>query len=344
MNKYEKKLKNAIYQAPLLDPDELYEEAIIKMEEDDEITSDKKKFDFKKFFAPAISAVTCCLIIFVFWYSQNLMPYNSVDFDVNPSMEIVTNKKNKVIDIEVYNDEAKKLISSLDYKNQDIKVVVNKILDKMIENKYLVKGYDFMMLSSDNKRLEESKKLLNSLDDDIYNYLTKYDIDSIILKQFYDDDKSAKEIAKKYNMSLGKYKLIQRIIKLSPKRDINKLKKYSIKKLIEIYYDLTDDDKDDIIEVKDKKKVKNVVKRDIPKNNNYKDDDDDDKYDDRDDDKDDDSDDKKEEKNDDDDKKRPVINKNKVKKEDDDNDSDDRYENDNEEDDDKDEVEGVEDD
>ena len=208
MNKYEEKLKNAIYQAPLLDPDELYEEAIIKMEEDDEITSDKKKFDFKKFFAPALSAVTCCLIIFVFWYSQNLMPYNLVDFDVNPSMEIVTNKKNKVIDIEVYNDDAKKIISSLGYKNQDIRVVVNMILDKMIENKYLVKGYDFMMLSSDNKRLEESKELLNSLDDDIYDYLSKYDIDSIILKQFYDDDKSAKEIAKNYNMSLGKYKLI----------------------------------------------------------------------------------------------------------------------------------------
>ena len=340
MNKYEEKLKNAIYQAPLLDPDELYEEAIIKMEEDDEITSDKKKFDFKKFFAPALSAVTCCLIIFVFWYSQNLMPYNLVDFDVNPSMEIVTNKKNKVIDIEVYNDDAKKIISSLDYKNQDIKVVVNMILDKMIENKYLVKGYDFMMLSSDNKRLEESKELLNSLDDDIYDYLSKYDIDSIILKQFYDDDKSAKEIAKNYNMSLGKYKLIQRIIKLSPNRDINKLKKYSVKKLIEIYYDLTDDDKDDIIEVKDKKKVKNVIKRDIPKNSNYKDDDDD-KYDDRDDEKDDDSDDEKEERDDDDNKKKTVVNKNKNKSDDDDEDDE---KDSNNEDDDEDEVEREEDD
>ena len=271
MNKYEEKLKNAIYQAPLLDPDELYEEAIIKMEEDDEITSDKKKFD---------------------------------------------------------------------YKNQDIKVVVNMILDKMIENKYLVKGYDFMMLSSDNKRLEESKELLNSLDDDIYDYLSKYDIDSIILKQFYDDDKSAKEIAKNYNMSLGKYKLIQRIIKLSPNRDINKLKKYSVKKLIEIYYDLTDDDKDDIIEVKDKKKVKNVIKRDIPKNSNYKDDDDD-KYDDRDDEKDDDSDDEKEERDDDDNKKKTVVNKNKNKSDDDDEDDE---KDSNNEDDDEDEVEREEDD
>ncbi|EDS71426.1 hypothetical protein NE604_06990 [Anaerofustis stercorihominis] len=340
MNKYEEKLKNAIYQAPLLDPDELYEEAIIKMEEDDEITSDKKKFDFKKFFAPALSAVTCCLIIFVFWYSQNLMPYNLVDFDVNPSMEIVTNKKDKVIDIEVYNDDAKKIISSLDYKNQDIKVVVNMILDKMIENKYLVKGYDFMMLSSDNKRLEESKELLNSLDDDIYDYLSKYDIDSIILKQFYDDDKSAKEIAKNYNMSLGKYKLIQRIIKLSPNRDINKLKKYSVKKLIEIYYDLTDDDKDDIIEVKDKKKVKNVIKRDVPKNSSYKDDYDD-KYDDRDDEKDDDSDDEKEERDDDDNKKKTVVNKNKNKSDDDDEDDE---KDSNNEDDDEDEVEREEDD
>lgn len=340
MNKYEEKLKNAIYQAPLLDPDELYEEAIIKMEEDDEITFDKKKFDFKKFFAPALSAVTCCLIIFVFWYSQNLMPYNLVDFDVNPSMEIVTNKKDKVIDIEVYNDDAKKIISSLDYKNQDIKVVVNMILDKMIENKYLVKGYDFMMLSSDNKRLEESKELLNSLDDDIYDYLSKYDIDSIILKQFYDDDKSAKEIATNYNMSLGKYKLIQRIIKLRPNRDINKLKKYSVKKLIEIYYDLTDDDKDDIIEVKDKKKVKNIIKRDVPKNSNYKDDDDD-KYDDRDDDKDDDSDDEKEERDDDDNKKKTVVNKNKNKSDDDDEDDE---KDSNNEDDDEDEVEREEDD
>lgn len=340
MNKYEEKLKNAIYQAPLPEPDKLYEEAIIKMEEDDEITSDKKKCDFKKFFAPAISAVTCCLMIFVFWYSQNLMPYNSIDIDVNPSLEIVTNKKDKVIDIEVYNDDAKKIISSLDYKNQDIKVVVNMILDKMIENKYLVKGYDFMMLSSDNKRLEESKELLNSLDDDIYDYLSKYDIDSIILKQFYDDDKSAKEIAKNYNMSLGKYKLIQRIIKLSPNRDINKLKKYSVKKLIEIYYDLTDDDKDDIIEVKDKKKVKNVIKRDVPKNSSYKDDDDD-KYDDRDDEKDDDSDDEKEERDDDDNKKKTVVNKNKNKSDDDDEDDE---KDSNNEDDDEDEVEREEDD
>lgn len=287
MNKYEKKLKNAIYQAPRLNVDKLYEEPIIKMEEDDEITYQKKKFNFKKFFAPVVSAVTCCLAIFLVWYSQNLMPYNSVDFDVNPSMEIVTNRKDEVIDIQAYNEEGRKLVSSIDYKNQDIKIVVNKLLDKMIEDKYLVKGYDFMMLSSDNNRLEESKKLLDSLDDDIYKYLSKYDIESIILKQFYSNDKKEKEIAKKYNISLGKYQLIKKIIKLDSKKDINKLKNYSVKKLIEIYYDLTDDDKDDSLEVKNKKKVMNVIKKDVPKNKNYKDDDHDDERDEDIDDKDD---------------------------------------------------------
>ena len=253
MNKYEEKLKNAIYQAPLPEPDKLYEEAIIKMEEDDEITSDKKKCDFKKFFAPAISAVTCCLMIFVFWYSQNLMPYNSIDIDVNPSLEIVTNKKNKVIDIKSYNKGAYEVVDGIDYKNRDIDFVIKRILNNMLKEGYLIEGYDLLMLSTNDKNKDLSKKILDDLDSYIKDYLSEFNVSSVVLKQYYDDS-SHKNIDIK-GCSLGKYNLIEEIISLNPSLNEEELKLYSVRKLVSIYYELSNNDEKNHLHASNKEDV-----------------------------------------------------------------------------------------
>ena len=109
----------------------------IKEKEDTKELVENKK-EKKKFFTPKLvgAFATCFICLFgILGFSFYQTSVNSVDsiidFDVNPSIEIKTNRNEEIIDAIALNDEGKLILEDMDLEKVDLDVGVNAIIDAL---------------------------------------------------------------------------------------------------------------------------------------------------------------------------------------------------------------------
>lgn len=168
-------------------------------------------------------AIAACLALImalgginIFHLSKAEAAYISID--VNPSIGLSLNKFKRVISADAYNDEGREIISELDLNGNQYSEAVDSIL-KLEE----AKGYD---ISAAEIYIEGSSDRLNN------------EINDTISKQCPNANTSChnahnKEKAAAYDISPGKYYIIEQIIKYGG--TIDDYKDKSMKELREIY-------------------------------------------------------------------------------------------------------------
>ena len=65
------------------------------------------------------------LVCFAGWFNQYGMPDSVIALDVNPSIEIVTNKHDQILTINALNEDAKSIVKGLDFNKHDLKSTVD---------------------------------------------------------------------------------------------------------------------------------------------------------------------------------------------------------------------------
>ena len=131
----------------------------------------------------------------------------TIGIDVNPSLELVINSKNKVTDVITNNEDAKKVIDNMNLKKTDVNVAVNAIMGSMLKNGYISDKENSVLIS-----LVDGKYDISKLAKEVYNFLEKEKINPSILLEETNVTDYDKELAKKYNISVSKVKLINEII------------------------------------------------------------------------------------------------------------------------------------
>ena len=114
------------------------------------------------------------------------MPDSRVYLDVNPSIEIVTNRQDKVIELKAYNGDSNKLAEDLEYKGKSIYQVTEEILDRMMYESYLNKEHKFLLLSVYNKNQDKAEQQKQVLGKRIHDHLQAKELQPIILSQKLD--------------------------------------------------------------------------------------------------------------------------------------------------------------
>ena len=61
----------------------------------------------------------------------------TISLDVNPSIEITVNQKEKVLSVLPRNEDAKKIVGNMDFKGSDLEVTVNALIGSMLRGGYL---------------------------------------------------------------------------------------------------------------------------------------------------------------------------------------------------------------
>ena len=87
--------------------------------------------------AAAASVLLAVGVVGVPYYGNNYVPDSHVDIDVNPGVEIVTNKKNKVLEVQSTNQDGASVIDGMNLKNTDLKVAVNALIGSMVQKGYI---------------------------------------------------------------------------------------------------------------------------------------------------------------------------------------------------------------
>ena len=179
----------------------------------------KKRFFTPKLIGAMATVVICAFgILGVNQYQKTVNAIDSViDFDVNPSVEIKTNKKEEIVEVNALNDEGKTILQDMDVEDVDLDVAVNALIGSMLKNGYISEAQNSILVSVKNDDEAKAKNLEEKISKDIDELLKAQNIQGSILSQMYNDDDEIEKLAKQYNISEGKAELINRIIKAEMK-------------------------------------------------------------------------------------------------------------------------------
>ena len=216
-----------------------------------------KKNIFSKGFIGA-ATVACVLLgagIFeIPYYGNNFVPDSHVDIDVNPGVEIITNKNNKVIDILSTNNDGKAVIDGMNLKNSELKVAVNALIGSMVQKGYIENDNTGILVTVRNNNQDRADKVKAEVLDDINFALYKNDVQAAVMNQTLKNTKNADKFARENNVSIGKSVFVLNLASKDSTLDARELAKMRVsdiadlvvKKVIDIR-DIVDYDYDDSI-------------------------------------------------------------------------------------------------
>jgi len=129
------------------------------------IMTTNKRNNLKKFVSIAAAIVLVVAGLGVFGaYEYNTAVKAVVALDVNPSVEIKLNAKEKVVEVVPLNKEAEKIIGTMDFKNSDLTVTVNALVGSMLRNGYLTDITNSILVTVDGKDHAKNAELQNKID------------------------------------------------------------------------------------------------------------------------------------------------------------------------------------
>ena len=227
-------LQRSIDRAPIDILDKIKEEPRVKMLRHDDITrQETRKFSMKNMMSYASVAAVFLFVLFG-WMLQVTIPDSRIYLDVNPSIEIVTNRQNKVIDLIADNLDGRRITSDLDYKGKTLFEVTDEILDRMMDESYLVKDREYLLLSVYNKDENKAEQQKQSLDRRIHEHLQEKELQPIVLLQKLDKTSTIEKYAEEYGISISRMTFIRNLIILNPQLKPETLVGLSIGELVRL--------------------------------------------------------------------------------------------------------------
>lgn len=170
---------------------------------------EKKKRNIVPYLVTTCTLVFCLLIGFGI-YNNNFKVASKIGIDVNPSIELKINKKNKVIDVIANNDDGNKILSGMDLDGSDMNVAINALIGSMVKNGYIDELANSILISVEGNSEAKNEKLRQEIVNQLNANLTNNNFS--IVSQTVSNNQSLESISKEYNISLGKAQLIQDII------------------------------------------------------------------------------------------------------------------------------------
>ena len=169
--------------------------------------------------------VICLLFIGGLYYNNNYKVTSKVGIDVNPSVELKINQKEKVLEVIANNEDGKKIISDMDLKGSDINVAVNALIGSMVKNGYITELANSILISVENNDSTKAETLRQ----EILNQINMENIS--IISQTVNEEKELTDLANQYNISLGKVKIIKQIMTNNNLLTFDQLAELSINEL-----------------------------------------------------------------------------------------------------------------
>ena len=189
----------------------------------------------KKRWAPL--AVAAALILMcggafgvVSWRDANAVA-SVVSLDVNPSIELQVNQKERVLSARPLNEDAQVILDGMDLKGTSLNVAVNAIVGSLLQNGYLDSLSSAILISVEDNDTQRAARLESSLTAEVDAALQNASAGAAILSQVVTYDAGLQTQAQASNISVGKAALIQQVQAINSALDFNDLAALSVEEL-----------------------------------------------------------------------------------------------------------------
>lgn len=182
------------------------------------MTKTRKDYSVLKKFAgvAAAAAIVLTAVLGVNFYRVNKLADTKVLLDVNPSVEIVLNKEEKVLKVTPNNKDGEIIVGDMDFKGSNLDVTVNALVGSMLKNGYITELANSILVSVGNNDIEKAEKLQKKLADEISKLLDTDSFKGAVLSQTIEKNEEVEKLAKENNITEGKALLIKQIVEKNP--------------------------------------------------------------------------------------------------------------------------------
>lgn len=193
--------------------------------------------------ATVIAAAALALGITGVAYSYTA-PAKYISFDINPSVELVTNAFDKVIDANALNEDGIKILENLNLENKDVKEAVDLLTQSAIDNGYLQENLqNEILVTVATDDADEAVKTQNELGEVVKEELKEENLDKTPVTTENINMERHKE-AERLGISPGKMNLIQKLEAVKPGIKYEDYSKKPVKDIMKEIKDIRKENKE----------------------------------------------------------------------------------------------------
>ncbi|MBR7136306.1 MAG: hypothetical protein IKD14_04180 [Clostridia bacterium] len=189
---------------------------------------------FVKIAAPCACLILMLSLIFTITGTTN-KAYAEYYVDVNPSVVLTVNKRDKVIDVSFLNEDGKSLLDGLELEGEKIDDAVKAIVKQLKEESYLEENH-VLAISGFSLKSKDLTDKINALTDTLQQYATELGENL----ELYDKtlSKSDWERAKDRGMSPVKLDFVEQVLSLDDSYRFEAVKEMTVTELTQIISDV----------------------------------------------------------------------------------------------------------
>ena len=173
----------------------------------------------------------------VFYQRANAVA-SVVSLDVNPSIELKVNQKEKVLSCTPLNQEAEAVLSGMgggaDLKGAKLEVAVNAVVGALVSSGYLDSLSSAIMISVEDQDQDRAARLRQELTGTVDSVLQSQSSGAAVLSQTVDASADLDQQAREYHISTGKANLVNQVIAQNASLSFDALAKLTVEELSDL--------------------------------------------------------------------------------------------------------------
>ena len=154
-----------------------------------------------------------------------------VSLDVNPSIQLRVNQREKVLSAEALNQDAMVILADMDLKNTDLNVAVNAIVGSLLQNGYLDSLSSAILISVEDQNPQRADRLQTELSAQVDATLQSAAAGAAVLSQIVTYDAGLETQAQRNHISVGKAALVRDVQALNGDLAFDSLAALSVEEL-----------------------------------------------------------------------------------------------------------------
>lgn len=169
----------------------------------------------KRRWAPLAAAACLALVVAAGgggWYLQNNTVASVVSLDVNPSVTLNVNSKEKVLSAVPVNEDGGDILAGMDLTGVQLDVAMNAIMGALLTQGYVDELANSILITVEDDDAGRGARLQQELTDQADAILANTSVNGAILSQTIQNSQQLQELSDAYGITTGKAALIQTIV------------------------------------------------------------------------------------------------------------------------------------
>lgn len=169
----------------------------------------------KRRWAPLAAAACLALMVAAGgggWYLQNNTVASVVSLDVNPSVTLNVNSKEKVLSAIPVNEDGGDILAGMDLTGVQLDVAMNAIVGALLTQGYVDELANSILITVEDDDAGRGARLQQELTDQADAILANTSVNGAILSQTIQNSQQLQELSDAYGITTGKAALIQTIV------------------------------------------------------------------------------------------------------------------------------------